>query len=90
MQKEVRERSWGTYIKEEDQERDIADMPEEKTVAKGTRVGWLSEGGNRGDASEAEERGSERRCLGRDRGVCSQCTFLMGSEAGPADQGRGR
>lgn len=38
MQKEIRERSWGTYVKEEDQGRDIAEMPEEKAVAKGTRV----------------------------------------------------
>jgi len=38
MQKEIQERSWGTYIKEEDQGRDIVEMPEEKTVTKGTRV----------------------------------------------------
>ena len=41
MQKEIRERSWENYIREEDRGRDIAEMPEEKTVAKGTRVGLL-------------------------------------------------
>ena len=87
MQKEIRERSWENYIREEHRGRDIAEMPEEKTVAKGTRVGLLW-GGSRGDPSEAGERGSERRRLGRDRGLGSRCRFSMGAEAGPADQGR--
>lgn len=87
MQKEIRERSWGTYVEKEDQGRDIAEMPEEKTVAKWTRVGLLW-----GEAEETLvrlEEGVRKEVLGGDQRLCSRCRFLMGAEAGPADHGWG-